>query len=67
MSTDSMPMSKEELFRRKALRRRDLAALPIEEKLKRVVKLQYMAAAIGKQAGRAYRIPWGHKTRKCQP
>jgi hypothetical protein len=58
MNIDPKLVSSEELFARKELRRRDLAALPIEEKIKMLVKLQHMANAVRHQSGRKYRKPW---------
>lgn len=62
MSINHKAVSKEELFVHKESRRRDLAALPIEEKIKILVKLQHMANAVGCQAGRDYRKPWDVKS-----
>jgi len=59
MSADSLIITTKEQFRQKAERRRDLAKLPIEEKLKKLVKLQAIAFTIGRQAGREPRKPWG--------
>jgi len=61
VSTKSTVVSKEELFRWKELRRRDLATLPIEEKIKIVIKLQHMANKIRRQTGRESRKPWDVK------
>jgi hypothetical protein len=58
MNINPKVVSKEELFRGKESRRRDLAALPIEEKIKILIKLQHIASAVGRQAGREYRKPW---------
>jgi hypothetical protein len=58
MSTNSMAVSKEELFRWKRSRRHDLANLPIEEKIKVLIKLQHIASKVGRQAGRNYGRPW---------
>jgi hypothetical protein len=63
MNTDRLISTSEEQFLKKASRRRELAKLPIEEKLKRLVKLQGVAYTIGRQAGRQTRRPWGTKVR----
>jgi len=63
MSTEKHT-SEQKSFQSKAQRRRDLAALPIEEKLKVVIKLQGLVSSVGRQAGRAYRKPWEIKERK---
>lgn len=49
----------DEQFLKKKERRRQLAQLPIEEKLKKLVKLQSMAYAVGRDRGRNARKPWG--------
>ncbi len=59
MSEDPFILTTEGQFRHKAERRRELAKLPIEEKLKRLVKLQAIAYTIGQQVGRQPRKPWG--------
>ncbi len=61
MNTNNVPASQQEVFRQKALRRRDLAALPIEEKLVRLIRLQKIAYTIGRQVGREPRRPWSVK------
>lgn len=58
MSTKFTVVSKEELFRRKESRRSRLATLPIEEKIKILIKLQHTASKVGSKAGRGYRKPW---------
>ncbi|HEY9787852.1 MAG TPA: hypothetical protein V6D17_20865 [Candidatus Obscuribacterales bacterium] len=63
MSTDPFITSNDDQFRKKASRRRDLAKLPIEEKLRRLVKLQAVAYTIGQRAGRDCHPPWGKKER----
>ena len=59
MNENRLTIDNQDQFRKKAERRRELAALPIEEKLKRLVKLQCIAYSIGKQSGRPARAPWG--------
>lgn len=49
------------IFARKAARRRSQASLPIEQKLKRLVKLQEMAFLAAKKAGRPAKKPWGKR------
>ncbi len=61
MSDTRKLKSQEELFQAKAERRRDLAALPVEEKFEMLIKLQQMASAVAKQAGREYKKPWDVK------
>jgi hypothetical protein len=63
MSTNPRAVSKEELFRAKESRRRDLAALPIEEKIKILIKIQHLASSVARQTGRKYRKPWDVKER----
>lgn len=46
-------------FRRKSERRKDLAALPIEEKIEMLVQLQYLAWQVARETGRPCRTPWG--------
>jgi hypothetical protein len=50
--------SMDEVFRKKAARRRVLASLPMEEKLRMLVKMQQRAYVIGCAAGREPRKPW---------
>ncbi len=50
----------EELFRAKRERRRALAALPVEEKYKILLRLQELAGELAKAAGRPPRKPWPH-------
>lgn len=66
MNLDQQSLSNEEQFLKKLEHRRKLAKLPIEEKLKKLVKLQSLAYTIGTQQGRAPRKPWGlaKQTRK---
>ncbi|MBA3856000.1 MAG: hypothetical protein C0507_03730 [Cyanobacteria bacterium PR.3.49] len=59
MSINDEPITSDNQFLKKAEHRRFLANLPIEEKLRRLVKLQGIAYAIGKSAGRTVRAPWG--------
>ncbi|MBA3993623.1 MAG: hypothetical protein C0469_08855 [Cyanobacteria bacterium DS2.3.42] len=59
MNSDEQKDFSGEQLRKKAERRRELANLPIEEKLKRLVKLQKVAYSVGMQAGRHPRKPWG--------
>lgn len=58
MNSDDHYVSIDELFARKLERRRQLADLPIEEKVAIVVKLQQVAHRIAKQTGRPCREPW---------
>lgn len=58
MSTPNRLVSTEELFAKKEARRRELAELPMEEKLQAVVKLQQIATTIGRNVGRETRKPW---------
>jgi hypothetical protein len=51
-------VSTEELFRWKRSRRHDLANLPIEEKIKILIKLQHIASKVGRQVGRNHGRPW---------
>lgn len=48
-------------FKQKSQRRKDLANLSIEKKLKRLIILQKIAYTIGKVVGRKCRKPWGMK------
>lgn len=50
-----------EQLRKKAERRKELAKLPFEEKLKRLVKLQKVAYSVSSQVGRKKRRPWGEQ------
>lgn len=59
MIPNEMNSAIEEQFLKKKERRRQLAQLPIEEKLKKLVKLQSMAYAVGRDRGRNARKPWG--------
>lgn len=59
MSADPLDTPNQDQFRKKAERRRALAKLSIEEKLKRLVQLQRVAYTIGLQSGRKPRKPWG--------
>ena len=56
--TSHAPNGHEELFAKKEERRRELAEMPIEEKLQAVVKLQQIATTIGRNVGRDTRKPW---------
>lgn len=58
MNMKYVPVSQESAYRQKAARRRELASLPIESKLKRLVKLQQVAYTIARQVGRESRRPW---------
>lgn len=62
MSNDRLILTVERQFQQKAEHRRELAQLPFEEKLKRLVKLQARAYVIGSQAGRKPYSPWGTTT-----
>lgn len=57
MNTSPEDLS-EELFRKKEARRRQLADLPFEEKLKIVVKLQQIASSIRRSGGRETQKSW---------
>lgn len=48
----------EELFREKRQRRRELAALSVEEKFKILLQLQRFACDVAKASGRQPRQPW---------
>jgi hypothetical protein len=50
--------TQEDLYRRKANSRRDLAMLPIEKKIETLIKLQELNSAIAKASGREYKLPW---------
>ncbi len=58
MSIEHIPESQAELFRKKELRRRELAARPVEEKLETLIKLQQITSEVARQAGREYKEPW---------
>jgi hypothetical protein len=58
MNTNHTNVSKEELFAWKQSHRHDLAKLPIEEKIKVLIKLQHLASKVKTQSGRKYRNPW---------
>jgi hypothetical protein len=62
--SDEHLISIDEQFERKAAQRRELARLPIEEKLRRLVRPQKRAYAIGLAAGRQPKKPWTIKTGK---
>jgi hypothetical protein len=62
MNMKHVPASQEEVYRQKAARRRELASLPIEEKLKRLVRLQQIAYTVARQVGRECRRPWTIKS-----
>ncbi len=63
MNVIRQPITPQELFNQKAARRKDLAALPIEQKLTRLVTLQKIAYTIGRQVGREpQHRPWTIKT-----
>lgn len=64
MNQDRLIISNQEQFRQKAERRRELARLPVEEKLKRLIKLQAIAYNVGRQAGRQPRHPWGNEAKR---
>lgn len=64
MSESSNVFTPEELFARKEARRRALAIeMSFEEKLLAVVKLQQIAAAMGRSAGRDTKRPWQTRVR----
>lgn len=63
MNSDEQKKLSAEQLRKKAERRRELAKLPIEEKLQRLVKLQKVAYSVGVQTGRRTRRPWGGAAR----
>jgi len=46
------------LIRAKAARRRELAALPIKEKMGIVIALQQLQSGILRATGRRFRSPW---------
>jgi hypothetical protein len=48
----------EEVFRQKETRRRELAALPFEEKIAILVRLQQLASAVSKETRGHCRKPW---------
>lgn len=58
MSTDPKLVSKEELFKAKESRRRELAALPIEEKIELLVEMQRWECDINRHTGRVHQKPW---------
>ncbi len=58
MSTENDPNSQTEQFRKKELRRRDLAAKSVEEKLEILIKLQQITTTVARQAGREYKESW---------
>jgi hypothetical protein len=62
MNINPVLVSKEELFARKESHRFELAALPIEEKIRVLIKLQHMASKVKSQTGRGYRKPWDTQT-----
>ena len=47
-----------DLFARKRARRRELAALPVEEKFAILLRLQQLASEVAQAAGRSARTPW---------
>jgi hypothetical protein len=61
MSEKSPDASKAKLFSAKESRRRELATLPIEQKIEILVKLQHLASNVGRHAGRPYKKPWDIK------
>ncbi len=61
MNQKDTRFSNDDLFKSKESRRRELAALPIEEKIQILIKLQHIASNIGREAGREYKKPWGKK------
>jgi hypothetical protein len=61
MSEKSPDASKTKLFLAKESRRRELATLPIEQKIEILVKLQHIASNVGRQVGRPYQKPWDIK------
>jgi hypothetical protein len=46
------------IIKAKAARRRELASLPIEEKIRIVIELQKMESSIRQVTGRSWREPW---------
>ncbi|MBX9770205.1 MAG: hypothetical protein K2X29_02475 [Candidatus Obscuribacterales bacterium] len=61
MSANQRPISKEDLFEAKESRRHDLAALPIEEKLQLLIKMQHLESEVARNAGRKHQKPWDLK------
>lgn len=60
-ANNTQAISADEMFRRKAEYRCELAKLPIEEKLRRMVVMQAVNCSIKRATGRPYSLPWGTK------
>lgn len=58
MSNDELSVEFAYQRRQKQARRQDLANLPIEEKVKILVKLQQMSADVKHTSGRSSQKPW---------
>jgi hypothetical protein len=58
MSTEQRLVTQEELFQANAIRRSELAKLPIEEKIAILVKMQQWESNIADHAGREHPQPW---------
>lgn len=58
MNNRKKPATRQELFDRKLSNRREVASMSVEEKIKRLVKLQRLNAEIAKAAGREFQKPW---------
>jgi hypothetical protein len=59
--SDNAFLSTEEIVLSKTARRHSLAALPVEEKIGILIKLQELATAVKHQTGRNYQRPWNIK------
>lgn len=64
MSKRQTTSSQQEAYDRKAAGRRARAALPVEEKIEILVKLQEMNASVARVAGRDFKQPWNIKPSK---
>ncbi len=58
MSTNQQPLSQEQLFQAKEIRRHELAKLPIEEKIAVLITMQQWECEIARHAGREHPAPW---------
>jgi len=57
MSANLTP--RDAIYRRKEERRRNLAALTVEEKVAILIELQQLASQVAKEVGRPCQLPWG--------
>lgn len=61
MSDEPIELVKNRLYQAKVERRHAVAQLPVEEKLKILIKLQHLQSDIARNEGRPYKRPWDVK------